>query len=265
MPDHVADYAWARPDPAGLIAHGFVGVVRYLSGESSKDLSAGERDALHTAGLTIALVWETSAHRMDSGASAGHSDAANANAQADGLGFPDDRPIYYANDQNACTDAHMEYMRGARDISRRPVGSYGNTTLIDRCHDELGCAYGWKVSTWGPPTANACLSQEANVTSPIADTDMNYALKPDWGQWPYAGAPTITPAGDDMWVFVETDAPNRNFVITGATLAFYLGDGAAADALVFGFAKRAKSFLDAKTPFVYGPKTEADVLAKHHP
>ena len=55
----LVDYSFSRPSAASIAAAGFIGVVRYLSGNAGKDLSAGERDALHAAGLAIALVWET--------------------------------------------------------------------------------------------------------------------------------------------------------------------------------------------------------------
>ncbi len=178
----VIDYSWARPSPALIRDHGYVGVMRYLSGGTGKDLSPGERDGLFAYGIEIGLVWETTANRMNLGYAAGAGDAQRANQQADSLGFPD-RPIYFANDQNACTDTHVDYMRGARDNSYRPVAPYGNTQLIDRCANELGCRWGWKVSTWGPATGNTTLAQEANWPPTISGTDRNSVHRDDWGQW----------------------------------------------------------------------------------
>ena len=189
----VLDYSSARPDP-GAMRGVAVGVMRYLSGGQSKDLHADERDRLFAAGLDIGLVWETTAQRMNGGYGAGAADAGAANGEADGLGFPPGRPIFFANDQNACTQAHMDYMRGARDASGRPVGPYGNSTLVDRCAAELGCGWGWKVSSWGYATATACLGQEANVGSPIAGTDVNTVTRDDWGQWHGQAAAPPKPA-----------------------------------------------------------------------
>ncbi len=184
----VVDYSFARPSPAAIKSVA-IGAMRYLSGGGSKDLTASERDALFAVGLEVGLVWETSATRMNGGYDAGLVDSGAANAEADRLGFPSDRPIYAANDQNACTDTHVAYMRGFRDAGPRPVGPYGNTTLIDRCTVELGCRYGWKVSTWGPPTGNACLVQEANWAPPLPGTDANSVHRDDWGQWHGSSAP----------------------------------------------------------------------------
>lgn len=182
----VADYSFARPSPAALAAN-FVGVMRYL-GYGSKVLTPGERDNLFRAGLDVGLVWETTATRMNGGYAAGYADAGTANAQADGLSYPAGRPIYFANDQNAATGAHVEYMRGARDGSKRPVGPYGSTALVDAAAG-LGCRYGWKVQTWGPPTSNANLQQMPNIATPVPGTDVNDTLKADWGQWSGTAAP----------------------------------------------------------------------------
>lgn len=186
----VLDYSFARPSPQ-VMRGVAVGVMRYLSGGGSKDLSASERDALFGAGLEIGLVWETTATRMNGGYPAGADDAQRANTEADGLGFPPDRPIYFANDQNSAFDVHVDYMRGARDYSGRPVGPYGNGTLIDRCANELGCRYGWKVSTWAGSGTSACLVQEANIGSPVSGTDVNTVLRDDWGQWHGSTTPPI--------------------------------------------------------------------------
>lgn len=196
MPDHVVDYSWARPDAAELRKH-FVGAARYLGFGPGKLLTAGERDRLHAAGLVIALVFESSGSRMNGGAPAGDVDAHTANIQADYLSYPDDRPIFFANDQNACTAAHIAYMKAAKAASKRPVGPYGSTALVDAC-TAFGCLYGWKVSTWGKPTTNASLQQMPNVRSPIPGTDMNYALKPDWGQWPFAGTWPVPGKDEEM-------------------------------------------------------------------
>lgn len=186
MADRVADYSFARPAPRDVAAY-YVGVVRYLGIGSGKLLTPDERDALHAAGLPIGLVWESSAQRMNAGRGAGFNDAHSADVQADALGFPLDRPIYFANDQNTCTPANVEYVKGAISASKRPVGVYGNTALVDTAH-ALGCRYGWKVQTWGPPTANACLQQMPNAAPLVAGTDVNDVLREDWGQWPYVGA-----------------------------------------------------------------------------
>lgn len=206
-PDRVVDYSFSRPNPASIKAAGYVGVARYLGHGSGKLLTAGELAGIHAAGLAVAVVWETSANRMDGGAPAGAADAREANAQADGLGIPDDRPIYFANDQNLATPAHRAYMQAAHDTSKRPAGPYGSTALIDVAA-VFGCRYGWKVQTWGGPTPNATLEQMPNVHPDIAGTDVNDVLKPDWGGWPNTGgapAPTTPPRRKTKSMLLSND------------------------------------------------------------
>lgn len=195
MNDLVYDYSFARPDPGAMKASGAVGVVRYL-GYGSKVIGGGERDALRAAGLQIALVWETSADRTSSGYGAGQSDAQVANGQADALGFPDGRPLYFATDGNVFDDTILAYYQGARDNSKRPVGPYGNTDLIDSCAGRLGLRYGWKVQTWGGGTGNANLEQMPNEAPAIGGTDVNRTLKDDWGQWDGPAAPARNEEND---------------------------------------------------------------------
>lgn len=177
----VLDYSFARPDPAEL-ARASTGVMRYL-GYGPKVLTIHERDDLHRAGLSIGLVWETTARRMDDGGLAGASDAVAANDQADGLGWPT-RPIYFANDQNGYRPEHLAYMQAAKAASRRPVGAYGGSAGFQSACGEAGVPFLWAVSTWGlSPRYPPCLVQEANTPPPIPGTDVNSARADDWGGW----------------------------------------------------------------------------------
>lgn len=195
----VLDYSFARPSPPLMRQHA-TGVIRYLSTDPAKNLSASERDALFAADLAIGLVWETTAHMMDGGYLAGYANALTANAQADALGAPLTVVIYFANDQNAFDERHANYLLGAKDASRRPVGVYGNTAIVDWAHG-AGISYGWKVATWGPPTPNAQLVQEPNISTPIPGTDVN-SVHGDWGAWAPVAAPapvaTHGPTGLDL-------------------------------------------------------------------
>jgi len=226
------DYSWARPDPKAMRAAGYVAVIRYLSGGGGKDLTRPELAALQAAGLGIGLVWETSANRMDGGYGAGGADGQAARAQARGLGFPDALPLYFANDQNRFTGAHLDYMRGAHDAAGL-VGPYGNTALIDTCTAQLGLRYGWHVETWGPQTPNACLIQLANFHGPIPGTDDNLITRADCGLWGYGStsASPIPPTTGDEMAFGYCDNGNWYLFNGGgadvidAELAFNLASG----------------------------------------
>ena len=65
----------ARKATACRSAAGYSGVIRYLSFEPLKNLSIGERDRLWAEGLSIGLVWETTAQAPLQGFNRGASDA----------------------------------------------------------------------------------------------------------------------------------------------------------------------------------------------
>src|SRR4051812_26945212 len=52
------DYSWSRPSPGWLRSAGFSFAARYLSHDSTKNISRGEADALRSAGVDIVANWE---------------------------------------------------------------------------------------------------------------------------------------------------------------------------------------------------------------
>lgn len=146
------DYSSARPDPHALAAAGYRHVLRYLSHEPSKNLTPAERDALHAAEIFVGLVWETTANRTLGGEAAGRQDAVEANAQADALGFPKDRVIFYAVDFDASagqiSGPITSYFNGANSVGGRPRGVYGSYRVIEGIVGAgiVGC--GWQCAAW---------------------------------------------------------------------------------------------------------------------
>ena len=65
-------------------AAGYSGALRYLSNDPTKDLTKDEAEALQAVGLSVGLVWETTARRATAGRKAGASDAAVHIAAASG-------------------------------------------------------------------------------------------------------------------------------------------------------------------------------------
>ena len=57
------DYAWGRPGASALERAGAKFACRYLSHDSSKNLSRGEADELSAAGIWLVVVWESTANR----------------------------------------------------------------------------------------------------------------------------------------------------------------------------------------------------------
>jgi hypothetical protein len=143
-----ADYSWARPAPEALTGAGFTAVLRYLSHEPAKNLSLGERDALHGAGLAVGLVWESTANRALAGYAAGRADAHIANAQADALGFPPGKVLFYAVDISTGPGPVTDYFRGVEDADGRPVGVYGTYDVIEGLVGDGFVACGWQCAAW---------------------------------------------------------------------------------------------------------------------
>jgi hypothetical protein len=210
MTQKVADYSWARPGPTTLKNLGFVGIMRYLSYEPGKNLSAGERDSFHNAGLGIGLVWESTANRPIYGASAGAADGAVANQQANALGLPLDRPIYFAMDtdyRRADFPVIAAYFRAAKErIGGRPIGAYIGADFIDWAKPAGVIDYGWIAGafSWShefwkgggtlPYTPHANLIQLPQLIL-NGTVDENHTLKDDYGQWPFSGSSAWTPTG----------------------------------------------------------------------
>jgi hypothetical protein len=193
------DYAWARPSPTGLGNEGYTFAARYLSYDNSKDISAGERQALAAHGVDVVVVWETTANRALSGYAAGASDAQAAESKAAAAGMPGGRPIYFAVDfdaqpsEQATIDAYFD--GAASVLGRQRVGAYGGYYLIGRLFNNGKIAYGWQTYAWsyGHWDARAQLRQTQNDITAAGDgncCDLDYAVAADFGQWDYKGGPT---------------------------------------------------------------------------
>lgn len=194
----VVDYSYARPSPSSLVTSGYIGAIRYLSHEPSKDLQPAERDALFAAGLSIGLVWETTANRALSGFSAGQADGAEANNRADALGWPRSKALIYAVDfgaQGSQMVAIRNYFKGVKSVSARPVGVYGSYYVLQdlAAYEPVHCY--WQCAAWSGKAAsggvyipdygyavnlskNACLFQYYGSVK-VPNTDHNAILTPE--------------------------------------------------------------------------------------
>jgi peptidoglycan hydrolase-like protein with peptidoglycan-binding domain len=252
----VVDYSWERPSPQLIRDSGYVGAIRYLSYEASKNLSQWERDALWASGLAVALVWETTARRPESGFGGGQQDAAEANDQADGLGWPGDRPIYYAVDfQTGPGGAVTDYFHGCNSVGRRPVGVYGTYDVIEGLVGGGIVPWGWQCAAWsgdgwgtGGSIGGRRVSTHARlfqhpVTVMGGMCDANDILQDDWGG--YLPAPGPEDVGAALRAIEEAKTQ-------------VLSQGASGDAVVW-----AQIFLNKKLGAVvaadglFGPATTA--------
>lgn len=209
------DFAWAHPDPAQIKNAGYEFVIRYLSHDPTKDLTAAERDALWAQGLAILLVWESYAARALAGTQAGMDDARTAVAAARALGYPDDVPLFFACDTNATADLARPYFAGAASV-RPCVGAYGGIAVVDTLLADGTVRYGWQTCAWSNNRVSqtAHLYQRLTPTRPLAgsfDEDVLLHPLPLWTAptavvAPPAPIPAPTPQPSPAPVLTEDPA-----------------------------------------------------------
>lgn len=210
MGETVFDYSFTRPDPAGLVAAGGIGVVRYVPyrGDQGKGLTADELAALHAVGLGVALVFESTAGRALDGFAAGAFDADTVKAALSALNWPDDRPVYYAVDLDVHAGnypAIREYFAGvcgAFDGADR-VGIYGEYEICREIHGGGLAAWAWQCSAWSGmalyPGRHLYQIGRLNGSTVAGGTvDYNDAPIGDWGQY----------GGNDMAFLTQAEWEN---------------------------------------------------------
>jgi hypothetical protein len=192
------DCSFVHPNPAAIKAAGYSGVLRYLGGSASKDLTAKEAAGYHAAGLSIGLVYESTAGRAKGTYAQGQVDAHTALAQAKAIGYPTDCPIFFAVDFDA-TPAQVErYFDGVRSaigtLTWKPgklkkkqtvsrAGIYGGIAVTS-----AGLApWRWQTEAWSgtrvDQSAHLYQRVRATVKHPIASADEDVVLQalPLWG------------------------------------------------------------------------------------
>ena len=214
------DYAWAKPSPAAIKAAGYSGVMRYLSTDATKNLSKSEAAGLLAAGLSIGLVWETTAIRAGQGFAAGAADAVTAEAQAAALGYPSTAVLFYAVDYDAAPAAVAPYFAGVGSKAHHPVGVYGSARVVEG----VAAPWKWQACAWsaGRVSASAHLYQRlhATVAHPLSSTDENVVLHA-FPMWTNTPAPLPGPASPIPPVFtkptpVPTPTPEVDMPLTDA-------------------------------------------------
>jgi hypothetical protein len=191
------DYSFARPSPAGIRAAGYTFACRYLSDDSTKNLSSSEVQALRAAGVDVVANWENAATDALSGYATGVSDAQTADSQANADGIPAGRPIYFSVDFDATPEqqtAINSYFDGVVSvIGLARAGAYGGYYVIQRLFDAGKITWGWQTYAWsgGQWDARAQLRQVDNgVTVAGGSCDVDDAVAADFGQWGYV-APVV--------------------------------------------------------------------------
>lgn len=204
----VIDIAWARPTVAQIKTTGAVGVMRYFSTDTTKNLHPSDVAALHAAGLGVGDVWETTTGRATQGYQDGIDDATIADGQRRADGLPADQVVYFAVDEDTSWPSVADYFRGAAVVlGQHRVGVYGGYSVIEGAY-AAGYRYLWQTLAWsgGRRSAHACLYQNGRTVL-SGNADVNDVLAPDWGQYPHpSGDEPMTPA--DVQLFLNTTIPS---------------------------------------------------------
>jgi peptidoglycan hydrolase-like protein with peptidoglycan-binding domain len=257
-----ADYSFARPVPAALVAAGYKDVLRYISpAPNSKNLTLGELQSLRAVGLGLALVWESVNQRAArSGATGGAADAAMANAMADALGYPHDRVIYFVlEDPNQLPTSSWsqidDYAKSAKLHCTRPIGGYGSQALIEHAIDAGLISRGWQVGGWSKSVSAKChlLQRSDNpiLTTMGKNLDDNFIIDEDFGQW----EGTIPPSHP-----IETPVPveNGHHAPDGNPFTILVVDGIFGDHTIRALQWKIGAAIDG----LFGPKS-ARALQEH--
>lgn len=193
------DIAWSRPTTTQIKAAGAQFVARYLSPDSTKNITKSEVADYKANGLGVVVVWESSANRMLGGYAAGQADAQAAEVQRAAVGLPSDMPIYFACDFDAQgTQYHTinEYLRGVNDaIGLNRTGVYGGYYVLENVFSAPARAqYGWQTVAWsnGNWSTHANIRQDGSTTL-SGGADWDTAETADYGQYPRPQAPTPAP------------------------------------------------------------------------
>lgn len=204
------DYSVARPSTDDMLRAGWHFVARYLRdldpSNGDKSLTPGELERIKAAGLAVVSNEETTGVQLLGGWEGGIRDARAANVAHLALGAPPSRPIYFSpwdHDPALLTDRQWElgedYLRGVRSvIGLARIGLYGGLSLVSWAFDRGLITYGWEAAGWhkGRP-----IDPRSHIVqllrSPIPGTDVDRAVKLDFGQWGGRTAHPSTKAGSD--------------------------------------------------------------------
>lgn len=173
---------------------GAEGICRYQSFDGyPKNLSKQEYDYARSIGLSVAVVWETTASMMLRGAEGGRNDSYFANKQLDEIGF-DGEDLFYAADFDVYLQHYGKMQDYLASCGGRTPQIYGEYDVIEHFVGGGFCRLGWQCAAWSGPgtgtggsidnrrvSAHACLFQRVGYVM-WNTCDTNDILKEYWGQ-----------------------------------------------------------------------------------
>lgn len=219
------DYAWQHPQPGAIAEAGYTAVLRYVSQDPSKDLSATEAVSLHDAHLGIGLIFETTAQRALGSTVAGQQDGAAMLARLQLLGAPEGIPaLVNVGDWSVQPEqvrAILAYYQAFRDqlgAYQAGAGGYGPGGLItmlatswpgDIWWQNAINALGWSGSVVHP---HASIYQRVSPTRALTGAQGSYdedvygiGPRPDLDWWLQPGStPPPPPPPTDWWLQMPT-------------------------------------------------------------
>ena len=218
--------------------YGFV--CRYIGSKGDNSLTPHELDALHGAGLSVVMVYETTGQQALGGAAAGAAIGRDAGAAAAALGAPRGSTVYVAetdfdvqSDQVAAMRAFYSMASSALRAAGYGMGAYGGlraVTLLGGIGAYLWQTYAWSDGQWAP---SAALQQYANgVIIAGIDCDRDRAVINQFGQWAPPAPPDDDTEVSDMPIKVTIKAADGSVttaVVTASGAAFYVLDDPAND------------------------------------
>jgi hypothetical protein len=202
----VADYSTGFPGAEALKKTGYVGAVRYIGTPGNrKCTTAAELRDFTAHRLGMGLVFEQTAGQWRNGYDQGVRDARAARAHADQVGYPQNRPIYFAIDQDVVTQAEFQAMDRYADgwaavLTHGLCGPYGEYDVVARCMNR-GFVWGWQCRAWsgnrtyphnhltvaqlyqyyGHPESGPGGTAGGNLVVNGIECDTNEVLQADWG------------------------------------------------------------------------------------
>jgi hypothetical protein len=187
----VLDYSAGFPGAYVIKQAGYAGAVRYIGyPDRAKCTTRGELKDFTAAGIGMALVFENNATDWRGGFGTGQASARRARDHANAIGFPADRPIYMAVDQDVDTasafQTMVEYLRGASTSlgGVHLTGVYGEVDVINRARDAGVATWFWQTAAWsrGRRTEAHLFQRIGTVNVGGIGCDINDVLQDDWGQ-----------------------------------------------------------------------------------
>jgi hypothetical protein len=189
------DYSvrWSPALLRAMVSGGYTFAVRYIGTPGrGKNLTLTEIAALRARGVDVVAVFEDREGTALLGYAQGVKDAKRAFADADRLGMPADRPIYFAVDTDTTVARVREYFRGlsaAYPLSR--IGVYGGYQIVKGLADEGLVTWLWQTRAWSKFMGRLRWDYRAHLAQfpmtshdvVLGACDLDWALKADYGQW----------------------------------------------------------------------------------